>query len=154
MILINQLGSYFAAKKTDIAEIKNVVVVVSQEHLADTIRNATQWPALIVVVPGAKTDARDEDNIRDSSHVVLLLVDKADLKNLPQSGIIGLMSTLQVLMERLKVQMVNDMMNHSTPGHLMHDLDVNSMITEPEYNYLGTYGWSLGFDINPTLRQL
>lgn len=153
MILINQLGSYFAAKKTDITEIKEVLVVMSQEHLADTIRNATAWPALIVVVPGAKTNAYNDDNIRDASEVVLLLVSKLDIGKLAPTALTGHFNTMQVLMERLKVQMLTDKTTHTT-GHLMHDLEPDGMVTEPEYNYMGTYGWSLSFTINPTLKAL
>lgn len=154
MILIAQLKNYFVAKKEQLEGIESIHVVMSQEHLTEVIRNEADWPCLVVVVPGAKTDARDEDNIRDPSNVIVMLVEKIDLKDLPSGGITTRMNLTQVTAEKLKWQMLTDMGNHSEPNHLMHDLDPDSIITEPEYNYIGTYGWSISFNINPILRQL
>jgi hypothetical protein len=149
MVRVNDLYSYFGAIPNNrIPAIKGFVMVFNQDDLAEHIRNMNLFPAIVLVMPGAKTTSRDEDNIVDGSECLLFVLKKLDLKNLATNGIINEMDYLQNDVEKLKQLMVDDMHNHDTPGHLMHDLDPDGMTTEPEYNYLGCYGWSLAFMIN------
>lgn len=154
MILISQIRSYFTSLVVDFDEIKESIVVFNQGHLADKIKELSPGIYLIVVIPGAKTKAVDDDNVRDPSECLVFLSEKLNEKDIGPDGLINRMNATQVLMERVKTRMIDDKRKHETPGHLMHDLEPHGMSTEPEWNYLGTYGWSLSFILNPILRQL
>jgi len=154
MILITQIRSYFNSLLTDFDEFNEVIMVFNQSHLTDKIKELSLGIYLIIVIPGAKTKALDEDNVHDPSECLLFVAEKLIEKDIPPDELINRMAVTQVLTERIKTHLLSDKLNHDTPDHLMHDIEPSGISTEPEFNYLGTYGWSLTFIINPTLRQL
>lgn len=148
MVSVNELYSYFGQMPQRIAAVKDCLMVFNQENLADAIKNQSKWPAIVVVMPGAKSDGADEDNVSDASECLVFVIEKLDLKNLGKGEMTSKMDYLQGHMETLKSLMLEDMHAHEEPNHLMHYLEPDGMTTEPEYNYLGCYGWSLAFRIN------
>lgn len=155
MIGLNQLAKYFRQVQEKISGINSFALVFSQENFTELVKNyvKTDYPVLIVVIPGAKTVAPDEDNIRDASNCLIFLLEALELKNLQKNELFTRMGISQDLMEKVKRQMIDDKHDHAEAGHLMHDLEPGSLITEPEYNFVGTYGWSLTFTLNPPFTQ-
>jgi len=147
MVAIYDLIKYFEDAKESLEGLKEVVPVFNQANLSEKIKELSNGIYLIIVIPGARTKAADEDNVRDPSECLVFLSEKLNDKDITPDILIKKMAITQQLTDTLKKKMIQDKLDHDHPGHLMHDLEPSGISMEPEYNYLGTYGWSLAFNI-------
>lgn len=150
MTPITALENYYQGLIGTIDGLVASTMVFTQDNLADTIRNQKDWPLLVGVVPSSRTSAENEDNVKDPHENLVFVIQKIDPGKLKPSQMIDIMAYLQRITEDIKKHMIAGLHEHS-PGHIMHWLDPDGMVMEPEYNYLGCYGWSLSFTLKPPL---
>lgn len=152
MIKLNDFINYFKETKERINGLKRVIFVGTESDFAESIKNmpATDFPCLVVIIPSADSAAQNDDNIKEINTSLCYVVKKIDHKNKSEEHILEVMEETQDIMEELKAQMRNDKNNHQLINgkHFMHHLKLDGWHTDPEYNYLGTWGWSLSFTID------
>lgn len=154
MITIKQVSDYWSEMVTRIDELTDSILVINQQHLTERIKELQNGIYLLVVIPGSKSDSPDDDNIRDESNCLVFVIEKLDIKSVTHAELISNhMSVTQKIADNIKMNMIEDKRVHTNAGHLMHDLDPSGIVTEPEYNFMGTYGWSFSFTINPILSR-
>lgn len=144
MVPIRQFKSYFETFKTAIYGINTFLLVTKEDDFAAKIKNINpeDFPAMIVVIPSADGNSQNVDNYKDKNTSVAYVLTKTDPISTTDDEKLSILETNQQIIEMVKEKMISDA---SVPGHMLYRLDLNSLHTDPEYNYMGCNGWSLGF---------
>lgn len=127
-----------------------VVYVVVESQLADKIRDVTaNTNFLVVVVPNSDTHGYNSNSVIEVNTCLVYALRKLDKSIIQEeNNFVDYYGELQDLITLIKTTILELKNNETQSCSLFKGLDVNSMHTDPEYNYLGTYGWSLSFNTN------
>jgi hypothetical protein len=130
--------------------LQMAAMVTNEAKLKDIINKPdTRYPLLVSIVPGATFGGRDIDNIKHSVAGMIFVLEKVGQSNKTPQQTIDLLAVLEELMNTIIEEMLLDYKSCSRPGHeVMKKLNLATMNLEPEENYLGCDGWSLGFRID------
>ena len=150
MIGILQYDSYFDTIALRIPGIKSVMLISAEADFALAIRNLPneKFPAMLLIVPSADSIAPTPDSFTEVSTCLLYIIQKVEASEQTASSFLSVMANTQSLMASVKTLMASDKGNHSIQPHITHDINLNAMHTDPEYNFFGCHGWSLSFTIN------
>jgi hypothetical protein len=122
-------------------------LVANEAQLKDIINKpGSQFPMLLATIPSSSSNTRDADAAAEVSTCLIFVLDKAAASDRTTGNYIDKMAQLQQTMQAIKQVMLADYAMCDSPGHqVMKDLALQSLNQDPEYNYLGTDGWSLSF---------
>ena len=123
-------------------ENSDMASVIKEIDAADVI--------LFAVIPSSDVSALSTDNYHEIDSVFCFVVKKNDRGNLTHEEFLDNLNSTQLIMVSLKhklIEMAADT-EHLTPySHMLHELMLSTMHTDPEYNLLGCDGWSLSFKL-------
>jgi len=147
MIRISTYNNYWQSMIARVPALKQAYLVANEAQLGVLVtKSDIACPLLIATIPSADPDSRDADSLGEKNTALIFVLSKIAAADRTGTGDIALMDTLQNAIEQVKLMLIADFTDCSLPGHsLMQRLDLQSMHTDPEYNYLGHDGWSLSF---------
>ncbi|MEI6577693.1 MAG: hypothetical protein WCO63_16070 [Bacteroidota bacterium] len=150
MIGIASFKTYFDSIVSRLAGIKSITLISAEADFALAIRNlpVTRFPAMLLIVPSADSIAATPDSVFEVSTCLLYIIQKVEASDQTPALFLEVLSNTQALMASVKTLMAADKGTHSITPHLTHDINLNAMHTDPEYNFFGCHGWSLSFTIN------
>lgn len=99
---------------------------------------------LIVVVPSSDTDARNLDNIIENETIIVYVVKKVNHKDQDDADMVADMVQTQNAVTAVKDYLYDHATDCDATFHkILKRIDFNQMRTDPEYNYMGTDGYSV-----------
>jgi len=147
MVRTSDYRAYFEAMKVLDARITIVKPVIKEDHLAGIIKKIKSTDIILTcVIPSADTNALDGDNYGDLNSGLIYILKKADRTGDIDSKVWERIDLLQEIMEGVKNKMLSDNANCENYPNMMSLLELNSLHTDPEYDFLGCDGWSLSFN--------
>lgn len=147
MVRTSDYRAYFEAMKVLDARITIVKPVIKEDHLAGIIKKIKSTDIILTcVIPSADTNALDGDNYGDLNSGLIYILKKADRTGDIDSKVWERIDLLQEIMEGVKNKMLFDNANCEDYPNMMSLLELNSLHTDPEYDFLGCDGWSLSFN--------
>ena len=148
MIKIRDLKNYFDSCNSRIDAITKVCMVSTENQLVKKIDDFEETDiVLLVIIPSSDTKGKDVDNIVESETIIMFVIGKIDPSSEDDEDFIDNMEIFQNAVTDLKKLMIADKQDTESGCHLMKGLDLNSIHTDPEYNYLGCNGYSLSCNI-------
>lgn len=148
MIKIGEFKTYLQTFVTRIEAITKVKLVTTENQLVKYINDFEDTDIVLVgIIPSADSKGRDVDNLIEMETVLLFILGKINSSSQNEDDEFSKMETFQNTITALKSLLVADKENTEIECTLMKGLDLNSIHTDPEYNYLGCNGYSLAFNI-------
>ena len=150
MIKVRELKTYFDSCINRLDSIKKLILVVNESQLADKIRDLKQadCPFMVLVIPSADALAKDNDNITEANSLLLYILQKASRSDLTDELELLMYEITQNAISDLKNLMLADKQNSDNGCSFLRKLNLDTFHTDPEYNYLDCYGWSLSFVVD------
>lgn len=146
MVAVNDFKAYFDAIKSKIPAITRFELVIREDQIANIVKSLKATDILLVVVyPSADADGLSEDIVYDVNSSLLYVLKSSQRGGDTPSVLLSRMSDTQQVMEQVKIMMLDDMFTDKYPN-ILQRLSINSMHTDPEYDFLGGDGWSLMFN--------
>ena len=146
MIDFTTYKNYWEGIKSRIPEIKSVLTVATEHHLSKSIKDISEFPLLVAVIPSADPVSRDIDNVKEMNTALIFVLTKLAESDTTDETYTAAMQQTQEAMKLVKNTIAADFADCDSAYHnVMERLDVNSFHQDPEYNYLGCNGWSLSF---------
>lgn len=153
MVPIRQYRDYWKAMLTRIPAMKRVILVTEESELSNVIKNISDEEIFtVVVVPSAKSRPGDTDNFGMMNTGIVFVLQKLERGSISPTNdtsdanddLIDYLEVSQNVMKSVvdTLKADKDDQDHCT---LMKKLDLNRITVEPEYNYFGSYGYSLSF---------
>lgn len=149
MITINDYRNYWKHAVFEIADLKSYHLVATEEGLGKKIKDlkASDFPAVIAVIPSANPDSRDVDNVKEINQALIFVLIRRGAADRSDEVYVTDMDLTQAVMKDIKQLMTDDKSNCDSEYHEhMKRLQVGSFHQDPEYNYVGCDGWSLSFE--------
>jgi len=149
MVPVRAYKTYFLTYLQRDPRITRVDFVIKESHLAKIIKEVKATDIMLaVVIPSADATAFDEDNLGDNNSGLIYVLKPAGRSTDTDSKMIDRIETTQLVIENIKALMLVDKTHHELGfcPNFMTELDINSMHTDPEYDFLGCDGWSLSFN--------
>lgn len=140
MITVTEFDSLIS-EMTAATAAEGYALVVNEKHLVKKLSDKTGIQ-IGAVIPSADAGAKNEDNFGEDNICFLFILEKKDP---------GSMNELEELAHYQAVQNVasackNWLRNKKLEGdERMEYLDLNSIHTDPEYQFGGWNGWSVNF---------
>jgi hypothetical protein len=128
----------------DVPQIKGHVLVASEKHLVKRLADSSGvW--LAVTIPSADPETRNEDNVAENNIVWIFILEKVDPGSLSASDEIEHYQKIQSVTTAVK----NWLRSEKLAGneHLEY-LNLQSLHTDPEYQFGGWNGWSINFNFD------
>ena len=148
MIKIRDLKNYIESCNSRIDSITKALMVSTENQLVKRIDDFEETDiVLVAIVPSADSKGKDVDNIVESETLIMFILGKIDSGSEDDDDFIDNMESFQNAVTDLKNLMIADKQDTESGCHLMKGLDINSIHTDPEYNYLGCNGYSLACNI-------
>ena len=146
MIKIGTFKTYLQNIETRIDAITKVKVVATENQLVKHIDDFEETDIVLIgIIPSADSKGRDVDNIIEMETVLLFILGKTSSST--EDDEFNKMEAFQHVITALKTLLIEDKQDTENECNLMKGLDLNSIHTDPEYNYLGCNGYSLSFNI-------
>lgn len=148
MIKIRDLKNYLESCNTRIDSITRALMVSTENQLVKKIDDFEETDiVLVMIVPSSDSKGKDVDNIIESETILMFILGKIDSGSEDEEDFIDNMEIFQNAVTDLKTLMIADKQDTESGCPLMKGLDLNSIHTDPEYNYLGCNGYSLSCNI-------
>jgi hypothetical protein len=144
---ISDYKKYFESVRIAVPGISKVLVFASQDQFSEKVRDENPDDTLLIlIIPSSDTNSVNVDDVMENNTGLLFIVKFTDIRSLENDDFVNFVDTMGDVMAQVKQKMTDDKHDHSCPG-IMHYFDPNNMHTDPEYDYYGTYGWSLSFNL-------
>lgn len=134
-----------------VSGIDHVVMAHEESDLAGMIREFSANSVLLMaIVPSADMQAISSDDYEEIDSCFVFLVRKLDMGSITHTEYLSVLESLQGKISQIKHLLIDWSADteHLTPySHMLHNLNINSMHTDPEYNLLGCYGYGLSFQL-------
>ena len=146
MIKIGTFKTYLQNIETRIDAITKVILVSTENQLVKHIDDFEETDIVLIgIIPSADSKGKDVDNIVEMETVLLFILGKTSSST--EDDEFNKMEAFQNVITALKTLLIEDKQDTQNECNLMKGLDLNSLHTDPEYNYLGCNGYSLAFNI-------
>lgn len=128
-------------------EADNVKLFRTEAELSQVIKDLSGW-LLVAIVPSSDTQAISNNNVFENEQAIVYIIQKIDHKDQDEEDAINGIEDAQQKIFDLKMYLYEIATNC---GHVFHpwlkQLELNTLHTDPEYNFLGCDGYSLSFVI-------
>lgn len=119
--------------------LENFVLVANERHLVRKLGdNSGIWIA--VTIPSADPETVNEDNVAESNVFWMFILEKVDPGSLDDADEIAHYQKIQDVVTEIKHWLRNRKLDGD---EFLEYLDLNSIHTDPEYQFGGWNGWSL-----------
>ena len=151
MVLISTYRSFWAYLAGVVPGIQHHFVVHEESDMASVIREIDAGDVILfAVVPSSDMQAISTDDYEEVDSVWVFIVKKTDRGAVTHSEFLSVLETTQLVMIALKnklIELASDTEHTTAYSHMMHNIILSSIHTDPEYNMLGCDGWSLSFKL-------
>lgn len=148
MIKIRDLNNYMDSCMSRIDLITKSHLISTENQLVKKVADFDYSDiVLIIIIPSADSKGKDVDNIIESETIIMFILGKIDESSEDDDDFIDNMEIFQNTVTELKELMIADKQDTESGCHLMKGLDLSSIHTDPEYNYLGCNGYSLSCNV-------
>ncbi len=149
MIGVKTYKTFWEYIKTQVTGINLVKVVADEKELEKFLRNdiSDKDVVLIAVIPSSDTDYSNLDNKQEDDNSVVYVLKKSNQSDMTEDELMTLRDDTQVQITALKKKLYDmacDMDSADAKIKLARRM-IPSFHTDPEYDYLGTNGWSISF---------
>lgn len=142
MLNYNDFKDYVESLVERSAIMKEYVLVVNEAQFKEFIKDVKKYPVLVAVIPSAMGGAFNEDNVREESlYAFFVLYPKNNgLKHIDYHN---RMAETQAALVEIKDRILDDYNNNCQEYPFLHGHDWGGYHIDPEYDYLGFFGWSM-----------
>lgn len=148
MIRITDFNNLLIEMVTTLQEenpaLKGHVLVASEKHLVKRLAdNSGVW--LAVTIPSADPETSNEDNVAENNIVWIFILEKVDPGSLTATDEIEHYQKMQDITAAVK----NWLRDAKLDGNeFLEYLNLQSLHTDPEYQFGGWNGWSINFNFD------
>jgi hypothetical protein len=145
------LHEYGRHLQTSVDAIRGLEFVSEYVEIEDRTKNLkpAELPVLVIVEPSIKFKGPNEDNLRKEFPCLFFVLEKRDKASLRPGDLLAAKDRMRNLALDVAGRMRADKDAHGGPAHLMCELDLGSIVIDPEDDVAGLAGYSLAF----TLRK-
>jgi len=146
MITIAQLAT-FAARLKDNTDLNHVILVTTESELTKKMQGvkAEQFPIMVVVIP-----SYDATGVRDGlsmmAQMIMFVLKKDRAQGATETNQMADMEETLAITNSIAGFLLNGFADYED-CIFYQGIQPASIHIDPEYNYLGCSGWSLGFTI-------
>lgn len=128
--------------KVDNPDLSGFVLVANEKHLVKRLGDQSGvW--LGVTIPSADPETVNEDNVAESNIVWIFVLEKVDPGSMSPDDELSHYQKIQDAVTSVK----NWLRNQKLAGNeFLEFLNLNSIHTDPEYQFGGWNGWSINFN--------
>jgi hypothetical protein len=140
----NLLSEMVSAIQEEITELKGHVLVANEKHLVKRLGdNSGMW--LAVTIPSSDPETVNEDNVAENNIVWIFILEKADPGSFTAAEEIEHYQKIQDVTAAVK----NWLRDAKLDGNeFLEYLNLQSLHTDPEYQFGGWNGWSINFNFD------
>lgn len=144
MIRISDFNTLAGEMVADIKEIAGYVLVANEKHLVKRLGDKVGvW--LGITIPSADPETVNEDNVAENNIVWIFILEKVDPGNLSAEDEINHFQKIQDITTAVK----NWLRDKKLEGNeFLEYLNLQSIHTDPEYQFGGWNGWSINFNFD------
>lgn len=143
MILIPELKQYVTQIQQAIPAIKNSHLLLNEAEVVKYLSEMkkTDNQLMLVIIPDARTQAKNEDNIIMNNAVGFFFLEKTDLSNSQRADWLAIFERTQDTAVQFVRKLIQDK-NYGSCG-FNRNLDVNNISIEPVTGLASCNGWSV-----------
>lgn len=146
MITITQLAG-FANRLKENTDLNHVILVTTESELTKKMQSvkSEQFPVLVVVIPSYDA-AGGRDNIGMMAQMIMFVLKKDRAQGATETNQMADMEETLAITNAITGYLLNGFADYED-CIFYQGIQPASIHIDPEYNYLGCNGWSLGFII-------
>jgi len=144
MIRITDLNDLLTSMVANISGVAGFVLVANENHLVKRLSDKTGvW--LGVTIPSADPETVNEDSVAENNIVWIFIVEKKDPGSMNADDELQHYQKIQDITSGLK----NWLRDQKLAGNeFLEFLNLQSIHTDPEYQFGGWNGWSINFNFD------
>jgi len=144
MIRITDLNDLLTTMVAEISGVSGFVLVANENHLVKRLSDKTGvW--LGVTIPSADPETVNEDSVAENNIVWIFIVEKKDPGSMDAADELEHYQKLQYVTIAVK----NWLRDEKLAGNeFLEYLNLQSIHTDPEYQFGGWNGWSINFNFD------
>lgn len=144
MIRITDFNLLIGEMVASMEGVAGFVLVANEKHLVKRLGdNAGVW--LGVTIPSADPETVNEDNVAENNIVWIFILEKVDPGSLAPSDELAHYQKIQDVATAVK----NWLRDRKLEGNeFLENLNMQSIHTDPEYQFGGWNGWSINFNFD------
>ena len=135
----NLLAQMIAAIQPDNPAVAGFILVANEKHM---VRKLGDKPGIqiAVTIPSADPETVDEDNVAENNIFWMFILEKVDPGSMDEADELGHYQKIQDVVKAIK----NWLRDQKLAGNeFLEYLNLNSIHTDPEYQFGGWNGWSI-----------
>ena len=143
MILISELRTYIAAKQAELPLVNSSRLAVNESDVTRFLSafSKTDNQLMLVLLPDARSTARDEDNIRMNNSLAFLFLEKSDYSSEKYDQWLDVFARTQESAIAFARKLIWEVNNGSCSFNRF--LDYNNISIEPVNGLASCNGWSV-----------
>lgn len=144
MIRITDLNDLLTSMVAEISGVSGFVLVANENHLVKRLSDKTGvW--LGVTIPSADPETVNEDSVAENNIVWIFIVEKKDPGSMDATDELEHYQKIQDVTAAVK----NWLRDQKLAGNeFLEFLNLQSIHTDPEYQFGGWNGWSINFNFD------
>jgi hypothetical protein len=146
MITIAQITA-FANRLKEATDLNHIILVTTESELTKKMQSvkSEQFPILVVVIPSYDATG-GRDNIGMMAQMIMFVLKKDRAQGATETNQMADMEETLAITNAITGILLNGFTDY-TDYIFYEGIQPASIHIDPEYNYLGCNGWSLGFNI-------
>jgi hypothetical protein len=147
MISITQLTA-FANRLKDNTDLNHVILVTTESELTKKLQSVMieQFPVMVIVIPSYDATGGGRDDFRLTANMIIFVLKRDRFQGANETNSMADMEETLAITQKIIEYLINGF-NESNDCVFSHGIIPASFHIDPEFNYLGCNGWSLGFQI-------
>lgn len=146
MITISQLTE-FGGRLKENTDLNGVILVTTESELTKKMQSIKmeQFPLLVIVIPSFDATGGRE-SLSMMAQLIMFVLKKDRAQGATEANQMADMEETQAITSAITEILLNGF-EDLPQGPFYEGIQPSSIHIDPEYNYLGCNGWSLGFQI-------
>lgn len=147
MITLSQLSA-FANRIKDNTDIQHTILVTTESELTKKMQSVRieHFPVMIIVIPSYDAFGVGRDDFRLTANMIIFILKRDRFQGANETNSMADMEETLAITQKIIGFLINGF-NDSNDCVFTDGIIPSSLHIDPEFNYLGCNGWSLGFQI-------
>jgi hypothetical protein len=147
MITLSQLSS-FANRIKDNTDIQHTILVTTESELTKKMQSVRieQFPVMMIVIPSYDASGVGRDDFRMTANMIIFILKRDRFQGANETTSMADMEETLAIAQKIIEYLINGF-NESNDCAFSDGIIPASFHVDPEFNYLGCNGCSLGFQI-------
>ena len=147
MITLSQLSA-FANRIKDNTDIQHTILVTTESELTKKMQSVRieQFPVMVVVIPSYYASGGGRDDFRLTANMIIFILKRDRFQGANETSSMADMEETLTITQKVIGYLINGF-NETNDCVFTDGIIPSSFHIDPEFNYLGCNGWSLGFQI-------